>query len=43
MDIYIEGGISNSRVLCRCVKAAVIWMIWLEKNNKIFEGKREEK
>ncbi|KAM7473901.1 hypothetical protein LguiB_021144 [Lonicera macranthoides] len=30
MDIDIDGDIQKSRALRRCIKVAVMWMIWIE-------------
>ena len=38
MEIFQKAG-----ALWRCIKVAVMWMIWIERNNRIFEGKEEEK
>ncbi|KAM7525383.1 hypothetical protein LguiA_015285 [Lonicera macranthoides] len=43
MDINIDGDIPKSRALWRCIKVAVMWMIWIERNNRFFEGNEEEK
>ncbi|KAM7473769.1 hypothetical protein LguiB_021012 [Lonicera macranthoides] len=43
MDINIDGDIPKIRTLWRCIKVAVMWMIWIERNNRIFEGKEEQR
>ena len=43
MEVLLQGEGRNRRGLWRCILLAVFWTIWMERNNRIFEGKEESK
>lgn len=41
-NVFAFGKVRKAKSLCKCVVAALLGVVWQERNSRIFEEKREE-